>query len=108
MGAIDDFTFACAVDHSPGYFTYEGNVMIIIQSINDAKQGINSFEGTEPFIPLVISHESIHVVIKRLEGEQASESLDDLEVLIEHHGRKVHLTINILAFATDNSGIVLP
>jgi hypothetical protein len=108
MGAIDDFTFACAADNSPGYFTYEGNTMVIIQSAQDAQSGIRSFEGTEPFMALVVSHESIHVVLRRLEGDQVSESLDDVEVIIDHHGRKVQLTINILAFAHDNSGIVHP
>lgn len=108
MGTIEDFVFACAVDDSPSYFTYEGHTMVIIQSVTDAKSGTTGFEGTEPFIPLVISHESIHVVIKSLEGAECSESLDDLEVIINHNGRKVQLTINILAFAKDNSGIVLP
>jgi hypothetical protein len=108
MGAIEDFVFACANDDSPGYFTYEGNVMVIIQSGYDAKSGTPGFLGTEPFMDLVISHESIHVVIRDLEGERSSESMDDLEVVIDHLGRKVQLTINILAYAHDNSGIVHP
>ncbi|MEO9319328.1 MAG: hypothetical protein ABI361_01510 [Nitrososphaera sp.] len=109
MGAIDDFAFACAVDESPGYFTYEGSTMIIVQAAAEAKANLTSFTGTELFMPLVISHESLHVVIKALEGPDTSESLDDVEVIIvDFHGRKIQLTINILAYASDNSGIVFP
>ena len=108
MGAIDDFVFACAIDDSPGYFTYEGNTMLIIQSGDDARSQTQGFVGTEPFMTLVISHESIHVVIKNIEGDAISESLDDVEVLIDHFGRRIQLTINILSFAQDNSGIVFP
>jgi len=56
----------------------------------------------------LISHESIHVVIKRLMDEAVSDALDDLEVVVTHIGLKFQVTLNNLAFASDMSGIVTP
>jgi hypothetical protein len=105
---ISDFALACAVDESPPYFTYHNETMLIIQSAQDARAEVNSFESIEPFIDALISHESIHVVIKELEGGDISDSLDDIEVVVEHNGTKFQITLNNILFATDNSGIVLP
>ena len=105
---INDFVVACAVDKSPPYFTYEGNTMMIIQSAEDAKSGINSFRTIEQFMDGLISHESIHVVIKALESGEISDSLDDLEVIVEHDGVKFQVSLNNMLFAKDSSGIVLP
>ncbi len=56
----------------------------------------------------LISHEAIHVAIKRLEGDDTSESLDDIEVIVEHNGRRFQVTLNNILFASDNSGLVMP
>ena len=106
--AIDGFALACAIDGSPPYFTYDGNTMLIIQSKNHAKSKINAFEYVEPFIEALISHESIHVVIKELEDQNTSDSLDDLEIIIERNRMRFQVTLNNMLFATDMSGIVTP
>jgi hypothetical protein len=105
---IRDFALACSVDESPPYFTYHNETMVIIQSAQDARAEVNSFESIEPFIDALISHESIHVVIKELEGGDISDSLDDIEVIVEHNGTKFQITLNNILFAKDNSGIVVP
>jgi arginine deiminase len=103
---INDFALACAIDESPAYFTYDKQTMLIIQSAQDAKAGTGSFQYIEPFIEALISHESIHVVIKKFEGAEISDSLDDVEVVVEHRGAKFQVTLNNMLFARDNSGIV--
>jgi hypothetical protein len=103
---INDFALACAIDGSPAYFTYHKQTMLVIQSAQDAKAGAGSFQHIEPFIEALISHESIHVVIKKFEGAEASDSLDDIEVVVEHRGAKFQVTLNNMLFARDNSGIV--
>ena len=106
--AINNFALACAIDKSPPYFTYEENTMIIIQSEEDARYGNNSFASIAPFMDALISHESIHVVIKKLENAEISDSLDDVEVIVEHNGMRFQVSLNNILFAKDNSGIVLP
>lgn len=106
--AINDFALACAIDQSPPYFTYENETMIIIQSEKDAKEGLNSFSRIESFVDALISHESIHVAIKSLENAEISDSLDDLEVIVEHNGTRFQVSLNNILFAKDNSGLVLP
>ncbi|AIC14744.1 hypothetical protein [Nitrososphaera viennensis] len=106
--AINDFALACAIDNSPGYFTYDGQTMLVIQSAQDAKAGQSSFPHIEPFMDALVSHEAIHVAIKKLEGDEASESLDDIEVIVEHNGRRFQVTLNNILFASDNSGLVMP
>jgi hypothetical protein len=105
---INDFALACAVDQSPPYFTYENETMIIIQSEQDAKRRANSFADIEPFVDTLIAHESIHVVIKSLETAEVSDSLDELEVIVEHGGTRYQVSVNNILFAKDNSGLVLP
>jgi hypothetical protein len=107
---IDDFAFACSVDGSiVGYFTYHNQSMLIVQSEQEAKSGINNFiRIAEPFIESLISHESIHVIIKELEGAEASDSLDEVEVVVERGGIKLQIPVNFIHYSRDNSGIVLP
>lgn len=106
--AINDFALACAIDGSPAYFTYEGETMLIIQSASDAKSAVSSFQHIEPFMDALVAHESIHVAIKSAEGAEASDSLDDIEVIVEHRGMKFQVTLNNMLFAKDSSGIVVP
>jgi hypothetical protein len=105
---ISDFALACAIDQSPAYFTYENETMLIIQSEQDARHGVNSFAQIESFMDSLISHEAIHVAIKSLENADVSDSLDDLEVVVEHRGTRYQVSLNNILFAKDNSGIVLP
>lgn len=106
--AINDFALACAIDESPAYFTYEKETMLVIQSAQDAKTDVNSFEHIEPFIGALVSHEAIHVAIKVLEGDNTSESLDDIEVIVEYDGKRFQTTLNNILFANDQSGLVIP
>ena len=105
---ISDFAFACAVDESPAYFTYENEIMLVIQSKAHAKSGLSDFERIEPFIEGLISHESIHVATKKLQGAAISDSIDDLEIIVERNGSKYQVTLNNILFAQDASGIVTP
>ena len=105
---INNFALACSIDESPAYFTYHKETMLIIQSAQEAKAGAVSFQSIEPFIEALISHESIHVVIKKFEGAEISDSLDDIEVIVEHMGTKFQVTLNNMLFARDSSGIVTP
>lgn len=105
---INDFALACSIDESPAYFTYDRQTMLIIQSAQDAKAGAGSFREIEPFMEALISHESIHVVIKKFEGAEVSDSLDDIEVIVERGGTKFQVTLNNILFARDSSGIVMP
>ena len=109
MGIID-FAFACSVDGSlVGYFTYHDQTMLIVQSEQEAKEGVNNFlRIAEPFMEPLISHESIHVIIKKLEGTEASDSLDEIEVIVERDGIKLQVPLNFIHYSRDNSGIVLP
>ena len=105
---INDFALACSIDESPAYFTYFNQTMLIIQSKNHAKSKKHDFEYIEPFVEALISHESIHVALKKLEDEKISDSLDDIELIVEHNGTKFQVTMNNLLFAKDMSGIVFP
>jgi hypothetical protein len=105
---INDFALACSIDESPAYFTYHKNMMLIIQSAQDARAGTGSFQYIEPFMEALVSHESIHVVIKKFEGAEVSDSLDDIEVIVWHNGTKFQVTLNNMLFARDCSGIVMP
>ena len=105
--SINDFAFACALDESPPYFTYEKQTMLIIESNENAIRNINGFLYIEQFIESLISHESVHVVIKDLEGAEISDSLDDLEVIVDRDGSKFQVTLSNMLFARDRSGIVI-
>jgi hypothetical protein len=82
--------------------------MLMILSEKEAKAGISSFALIEPFMEALISHESIHVTMKSITDTEVSDSLDDLEVIVEQGGKKFQVTLNNILFATDNSGLVLP
>ena len=108
--AINNFAFACSVDGSiAGYFTYHNETMLIVQSEQEARAGINNFlRIAEPFMEPLISHESIHVILKKLEGAEISDSLDEVEVIVERGGVKLQVPLNFIHYSHDNSGIVLP
>lgn len=107
---INDFAFACSIDGSiVGYFTYHKQTMLIVLSEEEAKSGVNNFVRiAERFIGALISHESIHVVVNGLENVEASDSLDDVEVIVERDGVKLQVPLNFIHYASDNSGVVLP
>ena len=105
---VCDFVLACSIDNSPSYFTYDNDdTMIIIQSKSSALASKTDFYYIEPYIELLISHESLHFVIKRMEGSLVSEKLDNLEVIVNRNGKNYQVTINNMLFASDNSGLVL-
>jgi hypothetical protein len=108
--AISDFAFACSIDGSRvGYFTYHNQTMVIVQSEQEAKGGVNNFARiAEPFMEALISHESIHVTIRKLEGTEASDTLDEIEVIVKRGDIKLQIPLNFIHYANDNSGLVLP
>lgn len=106
--SVCDFVLACSIDDSPSYFTYDNDdTMIIIQSKSSALASHSDFYYIEPYIELLVSHESLHFVIKRIEGTRESEMLDDLEVIVYRNTKNYQVTINNMLFASDNSGLVL-
>jgi hypothetical protein len=80
--------------------------MLIVQSNEAAKKMKNDFENIESFMSALISHESVHVVISKLENCQISDSLDDVEIIIERFGKKFQVSLNNMFFSTDFSGIL--
>jgi hypothetical protein len=106
--SINDFALACAIDDAPPYFTYHNDTMLIIQSKDHAKSKLIDFTYIEPFMEALISHESIHVIIKKIEGASVSDSLDDIEIVVERDGTRFQVTLNNMLFAKDMSGIVSP
>ena len=103
---VNDFVLSCATDDVPGYFTYEGENMLIVQSKESAKLGRNDFERIEEFMSALISHESVHVVIAKLLDGRISDSLDDIEIVVERNGKKYQVSLNNMFFSTDFSGII--
>ena len=103
---INDFVFSCASDDVPAYFTYEGESMVIVQSKEGAKNKKNDFEDIEAFMSALISHESVHVIIDKLVNNQISDSLDDIEIIVERYGKKFQVSLNNMFFSTDFSGII--
>jgi hypothetical protein len=83
-------------------------MMVIIASQETSRRGSSDFDKIEPYIDALIAHESIHVVIGQVEGSEISDSLDDVEVVVERNGHKFQVTLNNILFATDTSGIVTP
>jgi hypothetical protein len=107
---INDFVFACSIDGSiVGYFTYFERTMLIVQSEQEAKALVNNFSRiAEPYMEALISHETLHVIINRLESIEVSDMLDEVEVIVERGGIKLQVPLNFIHYAIDNSGIVLP
>lgn len=66
-----------------------------------------SFINIEELIERVISHETIHVAIVKLEGKDPSDKLDDLEISYTMRTGKTHIIkMNFLGYAIDNTGLV--
>lgn len=116
MGIIDVFV-ACSFDESQEYCTYDnpeysqnkliGYSLMLVKSKFSEMNGLDSFGHIESLIERVISHETIHVVIKRIEGQEASDRLDDLEITFPVGGGKIHIIrINFLGYASDETGLV--
>ena len=103
---INDFILSCATDDVPGYFTYEGENMLIVQSKESAKLRRNDFDNIEEFMSALISHESVHVVIAKIVDGRISDSLDDIEIVVERYGKKYQVSLNNMFFSTDFSGII--
>lgn len=114
---IIDLRVACSYDDSQEYCTYDnpeyfqneliGYSLMLIQSKFSEINKLNSFNHIEKLIERVISHETIHVVIKKLEGKETSDKLDDLEISFSFGMGKTHIIkMNFLGYATDNTGLV--
>lgn len=82
--------------------------MMVITSQESSRKGSSDFDEIEPYMDSLIAHESIHVVIGRIEDSEVSDSLDDIEVIVERNGQKFQVTVNNILFATDSCGIVTP
>ena len=82
--------------------------MVIITSQESSRSLSSDFDEIEPYVDSLIAHESIHVVIGLIEDSEISDSLDDIEVIVERNRQKFQVTINNILFATDSSGIVMP
>ena len=116
MGIIDVIV-ACSFDDSQEYCTYDnpfyfqnelvGYSLMLIHSRFSEMNGTNGFGHIEGLIERVISHESIHVVIKKLEGMEVSDKLDDLEIFFPLGRGKTHIIkMNFLGYASDNTGLI--
>lgn len=114
---IDDFCFACSFDDSQEYCTYDNptisigenyqySLMFILSKTSQIHYDM-SFENIEDLIERVISHETIHVIILRLEGRDSSDKLDDLEIVYTFGAGRPHIIrMNFLGYADDNTGLV--
>ena len=116
MGIIDVIV-ACSFDDSQEYCTYDnpfyfqnelvGYSLMLIHSRYSETNGTNGFSHLEDLIERVISHETIHVVIKKLEGIGISDKLDDLEIFFPIGRGKTHIIkMNFLGYASDNTGLI--
>jgi hypothetical protein len=80
----------------------------LIISRDAEKSKTPSFRLVESLIERVISHETIHVVIKKLENQETSDELDDFELLYPIGAGKAHLIkMNFLGYANDNTGLIV-
>ena len=116
MGIVDVIV-ACSFDDSQEYCTYDnpfyfqnelmGYSLMLINSKNSEINGSGGFGHIEGLIERVISHEAIHVVIKKLEGQDISDKLDDLEIFFPLGRGKTHIIkMNFLGYASDNTGLI--
>jgi hypothetical protein len=114
---IIDVIVACSNDDSFEYCTYDnpeydqneliGYSLMMIQSKYSAINKINGFGHIDNLIERVISHETIHVVILKLEGKDISDKLDDLEISFPIGMNKIHIiNMNYLGYANDNTGLI--
>ncbi len=118
MGIVD-VSFACSFDNSQEYCTYDNPIyyqnelvgfsLMFIQSKLSEVNKTGTFMNIEELIDRVISHETIHVVIGKLEDRNTSDKLDDLEISYLMSNGKIHLIkMNFLGYADDNTGLVVP
>ncbi|MBA3750061.1 MAG: hypothetical protein H0X03_04055 [Nitrosopumilus sp.] len=116
MGIIE-VNIACSYDDSQEYCTYDnpfyfqnqliGYSLMFIASKFAEINGIQSFGHIENLVERVISHETIHVIIKKIEGIESSDKLDDLEISYPIERGKTHIIkMNFLGYANDNTGLV--
>ena len=117
MGIID-ITVACSFDDSLEYCTYDnpeyfqnelmGYSLIFVQSKYSETIGLNGFGHIENLIERVIAHETIHVILIKLEGKDVSDKLDDLEISFPIGMGKTHIiNMNYLGYANDNTGLIM-
>ena len=84
-----------------------GYSLMLVKSKFSEMNGLDSFGHIESLIERVISHETIHVVIKKIEGQETSDRLDDLEITFPVGRGKIHIIrINFLGYANDETGLV--
>jgi tetratricopeptide (TPR) repeat protein len=102
-----DFALACSIDDSSAYFTYHKDTIIIVQSKSSALSNQSDFYYIEPYIELIISNQSLHFVIAKIENSMVSAKLDDIDVIVHRNAKNYQVSINNLLFASDNSGLVL-
>ena len=116
MGIID-IIVACSIEESLEYCTYDnpeyvnnkliGYSLMMIQSKSSAINKLKGFAHIEDLIERVISHETIHVVILKLEGKDSSDRLDDLEISFPIGMGRIHIIrMNHLGYASDDTGLV--
>ncbi len=122
---IFDITFACSNDNAEvSYFRYDnpeyfqkgliGYSLLIVKCKPSEINGIDDFGHMENLIERVISHETIHVILDKLEGKETSEKLDDFEIIIQFGMGKKPIIINMNYFgyadyfglASDNTGLI--
>ncbi len=81
---------------------------MLIVSRNAEESKTHSFGLVENLIERVISHETIHVIIKKLENQETSDKLDDFELLYSVGvGKPRLIKMNFLGYANDNTGLVV-
>ncbi|MGN6821862.1 MAG: hypothetical protein ACTHJ7_03650 [Candidatus Nitrosocosmicus sp.] len=116
MGIID-VAIACSIDDSLEYCTYDnpeyeknelvGYSLMFIQSKLSAMRKTNGFDRIEDLIERVISHETIHVAILKMEGKDISDRLDDFEISFPIGMGRIHIiNMNYLGYASDNTGLI--
>lgn len=114
---ISDFVFASSFDDSQEYCTYDNPVILQNEDYSYSLMFILSrqsqllkqlsFSNIEDLIVRVISHETIHVVIGKLEGRDTSDKLDDLEINFSFDIGRTHIIrMNFLGYADDDTGLV--
>lgn len=114
---INDFAFASSFDDSQEYCTYDNPIILqnnkycyslmFIFSRQSQILKQQSFSNIEDLIVRVISHETIHVVIGKLEGRESSDRLDDLEIKFSFGTGRTHIIrMNFLGYANDDTGLV--
>lgn len=114
---INDFIFACSFDDSQEYCTYDNpqmledsgisySLMLVMSRVSEINKH-ECFSNMEDLLARVISHETIHVTLVRLEGQQTSDRLDDLEINFTFDTGRTHIIrMNFLGYANDNTGLV--